>query len=101
MTFPTDFASWITFGVIAVFLAVGLIVAIWLAAGLFQARSLFRREFSAYFLSPIAYGVLVVFFIMTGIVFHQRLGFLPASGGKGVEYPVQNMLRDETVSSVY
>src|SRR5262245_58579359 len=101
MTFPTDLSTWVTFGVAAVFLTIGFIVAVWLAAGLFQARSLFRRELSAYFLSPIAYVVLVVFFIITGIVFDQTLGLLTAGGVKGVEYPMQRMLGDERLWLVF
>src|SRR5437588_8954771 len=101
MSFPTDFGTWVTLAVFIVFLAVGLIVAVWLAAGLFQARSLFRRELSAYFLSPIAYVVLVVFFSITGIVFHQTLGLLTAGGVRGVEYPMQRMLGDEKLWLVF
>src|SRR5205085_1962105 len=56
---------------------------------------LFRREFMAYFLSPIAYVVLVVFLAVTGHLFYLTLEQLTASGPKGVEYPMQLMLGDE------
>src|SRR6516225_10236275 len=71
------------------------VVGIILAAGLFKARSLLRREFSAYFLSPIAYVVLVLFLAITGHLFYLALEQLTASGPKGVEYPMQLMLGDE------
>src|SRR5262249_27607455 len=45
--------QWITLGLLAAIALVALIVAISLFLGLFQARSLIRRELSAYFLSPI------------------------------------------------
>src|SRR5207253_2998845 len=56
---------------------------------------LFRREFMGYFLSPIAYVVLVVFLAVTGHLFYLTLDQLTASGPKGVEYPMQLMLGDE------
>ena len=71
------------------------VVGIILAAGLFKARSLLRREFSAYFLSPIAYVVLVLFLAITGHLFYLALEQLTASGPKGVEFPMQLMLGDE------
>jgi ABC-type transport system involved in multi-copper enzyme maturation permease subunit len=95
MSTPSDFGGWVTLVVLAVLLLLGVIVAIWLFAGLFQARSLFRRELSAYFLSPIAYVVLVVFLAMTGFLFYQTLDLLTAGGAKGVEYPMQKLLGDE------
>src|SRR5882672_10124361 len=60
-------------------IVVGLIVlalAIVFAAGIFQARSLLKREFSAYFLSPIAYVVLVLFLAVTGHLFYLAMGQL-------------------------
>src|SRR6516165_6748606 len=74
---------------------VGLGVVGFLLAGLFQARSLVRREFSAYFLSPIAYVVLVVFLAVTGHLFYLTMEQLTADGPKGVEFPMQLMLGDE------
>src|SRR5205814_863435 len=61
----------------------------------FQARSLVRREFSAYFLSPIAYVVLVVFLAVTGHLFYVTLNLLTASGPRGTEWPMQTMFADE------
>src|SRR5207245_3292066 len=66
-----------------------------LGVGLFRARSLLRREFSAYFLSPIAYVVLVLFLAVTGHLFYLTLEQLNATGPKGVEFPMQLMLGDE------
>src|SRR5947209_19532654 len=57
--------------------------------------SLVRREFGAYFLSPIAYVVLVVFLAVTGHLFYVTLGLLTASGPRGTEWPMQTMFADE------
>jgi ABC-type transport system involved in multi-copper enzyme maturation permease subunit len=87
--------QWITVGalaVAAVVLGAGLVA---LAVGLFRARSLVRREFAAYFLSPIGYVVLVVFLAVTGHLFAQTLGLLTATGPKGTEWPMQTMFADE------
>src|SRR5947209_6775199 len=80
---------------LGVLLVLGLVVAAFFLRGLFTARSLIRREFSAYFLSPIAYVVLVVFLFVTGHLFYLTLRELTASGPKGIEYPMQKMLGDE------
>lgn len=63
--------------------------------------SLFRREFSAYFLSPIAYVVLAVFLFVTGHRFYLTLQQLTASGPKGAEFPMQFMLGDQVFWVVY
>lgn len=78
---------------LAALLAVGLLA--WLAVGLFQARSLVRREFAAYFVSPIAYVVLVVFLFITGWLFWVTFDLLSASGPVGTEWPMQTMFADE------
>ena len=54
--------------------------------------SLLRREFSAYFLSPIAYVVLAIFLAVMGLLFANTLAALTASGPEGVEFPMQLML---------
>src|SRR5438105_6689716 len=82
-------------GTLAVVGLLVLIGAIFVTVGLFKARSLLRREFSAYFLSPIAYVVLVLFLAVTGHLFYLAMGQLNASGPKGIEYPMQLMLGDE------
>jgi ABC-2 type transport system permease protein len=87
--------EWMTLGLLGAAGLVGLVVVLALAAGLFQARSLIRREFSAYFLSPIGYVVLVVFLAVTGHLFAQTLGLLTASGPEGTEWPMQTMFADE------
>jgi ABC-type transport system involved in multi-copper enzyme maturation permease subunit len=65
------------------------------AVGLFRARSLIRREFAAYFLSPIGYVVLVVFLAVTGHLFARTLDLLTTTGPKGTEWPMQSMFADE------
>jgi ABC-2 type transport system permease protein len=68
---------------------------------MFATLSLIRREFSAYFLSPIAYVVMAVFLAVTGHLFYLTLTQLTASGPKGVEFPMQLMLGDEKFWLVY
>lgn len=85
---------WITVGALGVVLVVGVAVAVFLLAGLFQARSLLRRELAAYFTSPIAYLVLVVFLLVTGYSFMKTVGSLAADGPHGGEYPMQSFLSD-------
>ena len=51
--------------------------------------SLIRREFNAYFLSPIAYVVLAVFLAVTGHLFYLSLEMLTATGPKGISYPME------------
>src|SRR5438105_10875475 len=82
-------------GTLAVVGLLVLIGAIFVTVGLFKARSLLRREFSAYFLSPIAYVVIVLFLVVTGHLFYLTLEQLNATGPKGVEFPMQLMLGDE------
>jgi gliding motility-associated transport system permease protein len=58
--------------------------------------TLIRREFTAYFLSPIAYVVLTVFLIGTGYLFgFMAMDLLTKKGPVGIEYPMQQMLGDE------
>jgi ABC-type transport system involved in multi-copper enzyme maturation permease subunit len=87
--------EWITLALLAVALALAAAVLAWLGVGLFRARSLIRREFSAYFLSPIAYVVLVVFLAVTGHLFAVALGLLTTTGPNGTESPMQTMFADE------
>ena len=56
--------------------------------------SLLRREFSAYFLSPIAYVVLAVFLVVTGTLFYLTMLQLTARGPRGIYFPMQLMLSD-------
>ncbi len=74
---------------------VAVVVAVILGVGLFEARSLVRREFTAYFLSPVAYVVLVVFLAVSGYLAYLTLGQLTATGPKGAEDPLQFILGDE------
>jgi ABC-type transport system involved in multi-copper enzyme maturation permease subunit len=80
---------------LGVILLVGLIIVIVLVSGLFRARSLLRREFSAYFFSPFAYVMLVGFLAITGVFFTTTLRQLTASGPVGTEHPMQVMLGDQ------
>lgn len=57
--------------------------------------SLFRREFSSYFLSPVAYVALAVFLLVTGAQFARVMASLTESGPRGVEYPMQGLLGEE------
>lgn len=57
--------------------------------------TLIKREFTAYFLSPVAYVTLAVFLLVTGYLFYLTLEALTTSGPRGVEYPMQGLLGDE------
>jgi len=54
--------------------------------------TLIRRELTAYFLSPIAYVVLVVFLLVTGGLFFGRATALTEHGPRGMEFPMQIIL---------
>jgi ABC-2 type transport system permease protein len=54
--------------------------------------SLIRREFSAYFYSPIAYVVLAVFLAVTGHLFYLTLEQLTETGPRGISYPMEIMV---------
>src|SRR5262249_15067403 len=95
MLLAMDMNNYLMLGLLGILILIGLIAGIVILAGLFKARSLLRKEFAAYFLSPIAYVVLVVFLAVTGYRFYLTLEQLTASGPKGVEYPMQFMLGDE------
>ncbi|HEV3146774.1 MAG TPA: ABC transporter permease [Gemmataceae bacterium] len=56
--------------------------------------TLFRREFTAYFLSPIAYVVMAVFLLMTGHLFYLTMKLLTETGPSGTEFPMQTFLGD-------
>ena len=64
-------------------------VAVVLGTGLFQARSLLRKEFAAYFMSPVAYVMLVVFLAVLGCRFYLALDQLTQGGPQGIEFPMQ------------
>jgi ABC-2 type transport system permease protein len=68
---------------------------------MFATCSLIRREFNAYFLSPIAYVVLAVYLAVTGHLFYLTLLQLTAHGPQGIEFPMQLMLGDEKFWLVY
>lgn len=63
--------------------------------------SLIRREFAAYFLSPIAYVTLAVFLGGTGLMFVRTLAALNETGPRGVEYPLQMLLGDQVFWLVF
>lgn len=89
---PSEYAGYAAIAVIGLVVLLGLVALI---AGLFQARSLFRREFVTYFVSPIAYVVLVVFLLVTGLLFAVTFGLLTTTGPRGTEWPMQTMFADE------
>jgi ABC-2 type transport system permease protein len=93
--FGWDLSQWLTLGFILLAVLIGAAAAVFVGLGLFRARSLIRREFGAYFLSPIAYVVFVVFLAVTGHLFAVALGLLTATGPKGTESPMQTMFADE------
>jgi ABC-type transport system involved in multi-copper enzyme maturation permease subunit len=90
-----DANQWITLAALAAALLVVLVAGVFFFLGLFEARSLLRREFNAYFFSPIAYVVFVVFLAVTGHLFARTLDLLTTTGPKGTEWPMQNMFADE------
>jgi ABC-type transport system involved in multi-copper enzyme maturation permease subunit len=87
--------QWITVGTLGAVALVLLAVGVYLAAGLVAARSLIRRELAAYFVSPIAYVVFVVFLAVTGYLFAHTLSLLTTTGPKGTEWPMQTMFADD------
>jgi len=54
--------------------------------------SLVKREFTAYFWSPVAYVALSAFLLGTGLLFYFTLQMLTAKGPTGVEYPMLGLL---------
>ena len=56
--------------------------------------SLIKREFTAYFLSPIAYVVLTVFLLGTGGLYWWTVEQLTTDGPRGVEFPLGVILGD-------
>src|SRR5437868_10358704 len=54
--------------------------------------SLIRREFTAYFWSPVAYVVLGLFLLGLGLLFHMTVQKLTAHGPVGTEFPMQDLL---------
>lgn len=63
--------------------------------------SLIRREFTGYFLSPVAYVTLFAFLFGTGILFSRTLTALTESGPRGVEFPMQMMIGDQAFWLVF
>ena len=57
--------------------------------------SLLSREFTAYFLSPIAYVVMTVFLLVTGHLFYLTTTLLTEHGPRGIENPMAGLLGDE------
>jgi ABC-2 type transport system permease protein len=57
--------------------------------------TLIRREFTAYFLSPVAYVVLAVFLLVTGRLFYLAVTLLTEEGPIGIEQPMQALLGDD------
>ena len=60
-----------------------------------------RREFGAYFLSPIGYVVFAVFLAVTGYLFWLSMELLTAQGPKGLSYPMEKMVGEVSFWLVY
>ena len=86
--------EWVTLGGLGLAAVLGIAVTLILACGLFEARSLIRRELAAYFLSPIAYVVFFVFLAVTGHLFYLAVEQLTTSGPEGVKEPLRFMYAD-------
>jgi ABC-type transport system involved in multi-copper enzyme maturation permease subunit len=54
--------------------------------------SLIRREFAAYFTSPVGYVAIFGFLVLTGLLFNLALNLLTEHGPRGVEFPMQVFL---------
>ncbi len=63
--------------------------------------SLIRREFSAFFFSPIAYVVLFVFLAVMGYLFYLTLDQLTETGPRGVAYSMELMVGNNAFWLVY
>jgi len=63
--------------------------------------TLIKREFTAYFLSPIAYVAMGGLLLVTGQLFDATMGSLTEGGPQGVEYPMQAMLGDARFWFIY
>lgn len=87
--------QWITLATLSVVALLTVGIGLSGVYGMFQARSLIRRELAAYFVSPIAYVVFVVFLAVTGHLFYVTLGLLTTTGPEGTEWPMQTMYADE------
>src|SRR5712664_3861514 len=57
--------------------------------------TLIRRECTAFFLSPIAYVVLVGFLFFTCMLFRIALKLLTEEGPRGAEWPLQVMFGND------
>lgn len=57
--------------------------------------SLIKREFTAYFFSPIGFVTLAVFLLVTGRLFGLTMSLLTEPGPRGTEFPMQTLLGDE------
>lgn len=93
--FAIDSNEYAVIGMQGVVAAVATITLAAVVVGLFQARSLVRREFTAYFMSPIAAVVFVVFLLVTGHLFAVTFSLLTTTGPRGTEWPMQTMFADE------
>lgn len=87
--------QWLPMTLLGMAAVLAFFICLRVGRGLFQARTLLRREFTAYFLSPVAYVVFVVFLSVTGFLFARTLDLLTTTGPKGTEFPMQTMFADE------
>jgi ABC-type transport system involved in multi-copper enzyme maturation permease subunit len=91
----SSFPAYLSLALLFVIAVVAGAILVGLTAGMVEARSLVRREFAAYFVSPIAYVVFFVFLAVTGGLFWVTFGLLTTTGPKGTEWPMQTMFADE------
>ncbi len=87
----SSLAAYLSLFLLLVVAAVAVVGLVNLAIGTIEARSLVRREFAAYFASPIAYVVLVVFLAVTGVLFALTFDLLTTTGPEGTEWPMQTL----------
>jgi ABC-type transport system involved in multi-copper enzyme maturation permease subunit len=83
--------EWVTLAGMAVATVLFCWLLVVIGRGMFEARSLVRRELGAYFRSPIAYVVLVSFLLLTGSLFSLAVDRLTETGPDGIESPVRFM----------
>lgn len=57
--------------------------------------SLIRKEFTGYFLSPVAYVTMFFFLLAVGSLFYLTMSELTETGPRGVEYPMQFLIGKE------
>jgi ABC-2 type transport system permease protein len=89
--------TWLTAAgvvLLALLIVAALALLVWLAVGLFDARSLVRRELTAYFVTPVGYAVIVVFLAVFGFLYYDIQKKLTNNLATGLEWPIQSVFSD-------